>query len=250
MSQTHRTPLLDHLVELRRRILNALKLIALLGSVLAFFARDIYHLLAAPLLAVLPQGSQMIATDVTSPFLAPFKLAMVVALVLAMPYILHQLWAFISPGLYRHERRLAVPLLLLSIVLFYLGIAFAYWVVSPLAFSFFSQAAPGEVKIATDIARYLDFELRLFLAFGVAFEVPVLVVLLCWSGLTSSHWLANKRPYVIVLAFVLGMLMSPPDVLSQTLLAVPMWLLFELGLLVARGYSGLPHGASAAPSAG
>lgn len=230
------TPLLTHLLELRSRLLNVLKLVALLALVLSCFSRELYHGLAIPLLRALPNGSQMIATDVTSPFLTPFKLAMLLSVALAMPYILHQLWTFVAPGLYRHERRLAMPLLLFSILLFYVGIAFAYWVVSPLALGFFSQVLPVGVTMATDITSYLDFELKLFMAFGLAFEIPVLVILLCWSGVTSAAALASKRPYVIVLAFVLGMLMSPPDVLSQTLLALPMWWLFEIGVLLARCY--------------
>jgi len=229
-------PLLSHLIELRNRVITALKAVLLIFAPLAYFAQDIYHVVATPLLAAMPEGANMIATDVASPFFAPFKLTIMVSMALAMPVILHQIWAFISPGLYRHERRMAVPLLLSSIFLFYAGIAFAYFVVFPLVFAFFNQVAPEGVTIATDISSYLDFVLKLFFAFGLAFEIPIVVLLLCWSGASSAASLAQKRPYVIVSAFVAGMLLTPPDIISQTLMAIPMWLLFELGLLLARFY--------------
>lgn len=229
-------PLLSHLIELRNRIITSLKAILVVFLALAYFAQDIYHIVATPLLAVMPEGTNMIATDVASPFFAPFKLTIMVSIAAAMPVILHQIWGFISPGLYRHERKMAVPLLLSSVVLFYCGIAFAYFVVFPLVFTFFNQIAPEGVTIATDISSYLDFVLKLFFAFGLAFEIPIAVLLLCWSGATTAASLATKRPYVIVSAFVAGMLLTPPDIISQTLMAIPMWFLFEVGLLMARFY--------------
>lgn len=231
------SPLLDHLLELRRRLLRSVLAIVLVFAALAAFANDIYELLAEPMLANLPVGSSMIATDVAAPFLTPFKLTLVVAIVAVVPYLLWQVWAFIAPGLYKREKRLAAPLLISSTLLFYGGIAFAYFVVLPLALGFLTGAAPEGVAIATDISRYLDFVLAIFLAFGVAFEVPVVIILLCWSGVTTPDRLRKKRPYIIVSAFVLGMFLTPPDVISQTLLAIPMWLLFELGLLMAGLYA-------------
>jgi len=202
------------------------------------FANQLYSLVAAPLLAHLPEGTSMIATEVASPFLAPFKLALISAIFLAMPVVLYQLWAFIAPGLYQHERKLVFPLLLTSTVLFYLGAAFAYYVVLPLVFSFFITVAPEGVAVMTDISKYLDFVLKLFFAFGLAFEVPIATILLVWAGVTTPETLVAKRPYIIVGAFVMGMLLTPPDVISQSLLAVPMWLLFELGVFFSRLYVG------------
>jgi sec-independent protein translocase protein TatC len=242
MSQS---PLLDHLLELRRRILISVIVVLALFSVLAFFADDLYSWLAAPMLASLPQGSTLIATDVATPFFTPFKLALVVSIALAVPVLLWQLWAFIAPGLYQREKRLVVPLMVSSSLLFYAGIAFAYFVVLPLALNFLANAAPEGVTVATDIASYLDFVLAIFMAFGIAFETPVAIILLCWTGVTSVTSLRAKRPYVIVGAFAVGMVLTPPDVISQTLLAIPMWLLFELGLLIASLYQHKPP--SAAP---
>lgn len=179
----------------------------------------------------------MIATDVAAPFFAPFKLAFMLAIILAFPFILHQMWGFIAPGLYSHEKRFAAPILFSSVLLFYSGIAFAYFVVFPLAFAFFTGVAPEGITIATDISSYLDFVLKIFIAFGFAFEVPIVVFVACWAGITNVTSLSEKRPYVVVSAFVLGMFLTPPDVISQTLLAVPMWLLFELGLLMARVFT-------------
>jgi len=206
-------------------------------AALAYFANDLYNLLAQPLLVALPSDSQMIATDVAAPFFTPFKLTFVVALALAIPYLLWQLWAFIAPGLYRKEKRLVVPLLISSTLLFYAGVAFAYFVVLPIAMAFFTGAAPEGVTVATDISRYLDFVLAIFMAFGIAFETPVAIMLLIWSGVSTRESLARKRPYIIVGAFTVGMLLTPPDVISQTLLAIPMWLLFELGLQISRWYT-------------
>jgi sec-independent protein translocase protein TatC len=225
---------ISHLLELRDRLLRSIVTVILLLLGLMPFSQQIYTLLARPLLRHLPKGATMIATEVASPFLIPFKLTLIVAIVLAMPMILYQLWAFVAPGLYQSERRIALPLVVSSALLFYLGMAFAYYVVFPLVFAFFTGSAPEGVTVMTDISKYLDFVLTLFLAFGVAFEVPVATVLLVWVGITTPQALASKRPYVIVAAFVIGMLLTPPDVISQTLLAVPMWMLFELGLLLSR----------------
>lgn len=227
-------PFISHLLELRDRLIRMLLAIALVFLALFPFANDIYTRLAAPIIAKLPEGATMIATQVASPFLTPFKLALIVAVFVAMPYLLYQLWAFVAPGLYRHEKRLAVPLLVSSILLFYLGMAFAYFVVFPLVFAFFSAVTPEGVTQMPDIAFYLEFVLKLFFAFGIAFEIPIATILLVAIGATTSEQLARQRPYVIVGAFVAGMLLTPPDVISQTLLALPMWLLFELGIVFSR----------------
>ena len=184
----------------------------------------------------MPADTQMIATDVASPFFTPFKLTIVISIFVAMPYILYQLWSFIAPGLYKNEKRLIAPLMFGSTVLFYAGIAFAYYVVFPVVFAFFSSVAPDGVTIATDISSYLDFVLKLFFAFGVAFEIPIAIILMCWTGVTSPDSLRAKRPYIVVAAFVVGMLLTPPDIISQTMLAVPMLLLFELGIIIASLY--------------
>jgi sec-independent protein translocase protein TatC len=201
------------------------------------FANDLYTFVAGPLLRHLPKGTSMIATEVASPFLTPFKLTLVVSIFICIPYLLYQAWAFIAPGLYKNERKLVFPLLLSSTVLFYLGMVFAYYVVFPLVFGFLTATAPEGVAVSPDISRYLDFVLKMFFAFGVAFEVPIATIVVIWSGLTTAQSLAAKRPYVIVAAFVIGMLLTPPDVISQTLLALPMWALFELGLFFSRLYT-------------
>ena len=227
-------PFLSHLIELRDRLVRMALGIFLIFLALFPFANQIYTYVASPLMARLPEGSTMIATQVASPFLTPFKLALVAAVFLSMPYTLYQIWAFVAPGLYRHEKRLAVPLLVSSIVLFYLGMLFAYYVVFPLVFAFMVGTTPAGVAMMTDISAYLDFVLALFFAFGVAFEIPIATILLVATGLTTPEALVAKRPYVIVGVFVVGMLLTPPDVISQTLLALPMWLLFELGILFSR----------------
>ncbi|WP_305909556.1 twin-arginine translocase subunit TatC [Methylomarinum sp. Ch1-1] len=227
-------PFISHLVELRNRLLRVVLFVLVVFLGAAPFANEIYAYLSGPLLIHLPENSSMIAIDVASPFFTPFKLALVASVFASMPVILYQLWAFVAPGLYRHEKRLILPLLIASTVLFYLGIAFAYFVVFPLVFGFLTAAAPAGVAVMTDIAKYLDFVLTLFFAFGLAFEVPIFTILLVWSGLTSPASLAEKRPYVIVGAFIVGMLLTPPDAISQTLLALPIWLLFEVGLLFSR----------------
>ena len=227
---------IGHLVELRDRLLRALLGVLVILVPLLFFANDLYEFLSAPLLRFLPEGTSMIATEVASPFLAPFKLAVMASVLVAMPFILYQVWSFVAPGLYKKERRFAFPLLVSSTLLFYLGVAFAYFAVFPLVFGFFTSVAPEGVTVATDISKYLDFVLKLFFAFGIAFEIPVATVLMVWGGFTTPDALVAKRPYVIVSAFVIGMLLTPPDVISQTLLALPMWVLFELGVFFARVY--------------
>ncbi|NOX51768.1 MAG: twin-arginine translocase subunit TatC [Gammaproteobacteria bacterium] len=227
-------PFLEHLIELRSRILRGVGVVGLLFIPLYFYANDIYTWISEPLTAQLPEGSSMIATQVASPFLTPLKVAFFAALFLGVPYLLHQIWAFISPGLYRHEKKFAMPLLFSSIALFYSGMAFVYFLVFPLVFAFFTQVAPEGVAIMTDINAYIDFVLKMFLAFGIAFEIPIATMLLAWSGLATAESMSNKRPYVIVGCFILGMLLTPPDVISQLLLALPTWLLFEVGVFLAR----------------
>ncbi|WP_457673575.1 twin-arginine translocase subunit TatC [Thiolapillus sp.] len=227
-------PFMSHLLELRDRLLRAVLVVLVVFLALFPFGNDIYHFIAEPLMAVMPEGTSMIATKVASPFLTPFKLSLIAAVFVSMPYLLYQLWAFIAPGLYQHEKRMAMPLLASSVVLFYLGAAFAYFVVFPLVFKFFTSVTPEGVAVMTDISEYLDFVLTLFFAFGLAFEIPIATILLVWMGMTSPEKLAGKRPYVIVGAFVIGMLLTPPDVISQTLLALPMWVLFEAGIIFSR----------------
>ena len=228
--------LVEHLTELRNRLLRVVIAIGVVFVACVPFADQLYTLLALPLLERLPEGSTMIATEVASPFLTPFKLAFVAAVALTIPVALHQAWSFIAPGLYLKERRLALPLLVSSVMLFFLGMAFAYYLVFPLMFTFFIGSAPDGVVVATDIGRYLDFCIKLFFAFGVAFEVPVATFLIVSAGLTTVEDLRKKRAYVILTAFVVGMLLTPPDMISQTLLALPMWVLFELGLVMCRLY--------------
>ena len=236
-STEHEDPpmsLVAHLTELRDRLLRCV-LGVLLGFIVLFpFANEIYGFVSAPLRELMPEGSTMIATGVASPFLTPFKLSLVLAIFLAIPVILYQIWGFVAPGLYQKEKRVAMPLLASSILLFYAGAAFAYFVVFPLIFAFFTSVGPESVQVMTDINSYLDFVLKLFLAFGIAFEMPIAAVILIWTGVTSPASLARKRPYIIVGCFVFGMLLTPPDIISQSLLAIPMWLLFELGVFFGR----------------
>ncbi|AGH42277.1 twin-arginine translocase subunit TatC [Paraglaciecola psychrophila] len=229
--------LIAHLIELRGRVLKAVVSVFVVFLCLVYFAQDLYHWLATPLLDTLPENAQMIATDVASPFFAPFKLTMVLSFFIAIPVVLFQIWGFVAPGLYRNEKRLVAPLLFSSTLLFYLGMAFAYYVVFPLAFSFFTSVAPEGVVINTDISSYLNFVLKIFFAFGLAFEIPVAVVLMCWTGVTTPDKLRAKRPYVIVGVFVVGMLLTPPDIISQTLLAIPMWILYEFGIVIGGIYT-------------
>ncbi|HBR97399.1 MAG TPA: twin-arginine translocase subunit TatC [Gammaproteobacteria bacterium] len=224
----------SHLVELRDRLLKIVLAVGVCFIVLFPFSDTIYSALAEPLLRHMPEGSNMIAIDVASPFLIPFKVVLMLSVFVSVPFILYQVWAFVAPGLYSHEQRLVRPLLVSSTLLFYLGVSFAYFVVFPLVFGFFTSIAPEGVEVSTDIGRYLDFVITLFFAFGLAFEVPIATILLVMTGVTTAEALAEKRPYFIVAAFVVGMFLTPPDIISQTLLALPMWLLFELGIFFSR----------------
>ena len=227
-------PLISHLMELRNRLLRVVLCVLLIFLAMSPFANEIYHFLAQPLLKFLPQNSTMIAIDVVSPFLTPFKLVLVGAILLSIPVILYQFWSFVAPGLYAHEKRMIAPLLVSSTLLFFLGITFAYFIVLPLVFGFLTTAAPEGVTMMTDIAKYLDFILTMFFAFGAAFEVPIFTIVLVWVGAFTPAQLADKRPYIIVGAFIIAMFLTPPDAISQTLLALPIWLLFEIGLLFSR----------------
>lgn len=228
------TSLISHLVELRNRLVRMSLAIFAVFLCLVPFSEQLFTLVAQPLIDELPAGATMIATQVASPFLTPFKTTLWVALCIAMPVVLYQVWAFVAPGLYRSEKRFAVPLLVSSIILFYCGIAFAYFVVFPLMFAFFNAVAPQGVAVMTDINNYLDFVLVIFFAFGLAFEVPIATVMLVWSGLTTPEKLASNRAYIFLGAFVAGMLLTPPDIISQTLLAVPIYILYEAGIVMAR----------------
>lgn len=223
-----------HLIELRNRLIWMVGFVLLVFAAMVGFSQEIYTQFAEPLMQKLPEGTSMIATDVTAPFLVPVKVTFFLSLFVCIPYLLYHVWAFIAPGLYKHERRLALPLLSSSIFLFYAGTAFAYFVVLPIAFNFFVNFAPQGVAVMTDVGRYVDFVLAMFFAFGLAFEVPVATVLLVLVGITTPQKLGEYRPYVVVAAFVIGMLLTPPDVISQTLLALPMLLLYELGIIFAR----------------
>lgn len=227
---------LSHLIELRDRLLRIVLMIIVVFSVLAFVSNDLYSFLAQPLLVYMPKGSGMIATQVASTFFVPIKLALIASVFISIPYILYHLWAFVAPALYTHEKRLALPLLIGSITLFYCGVAFAYFVVSPLMFQYFFATTPEGVAMMTDISSYLDFILTIFFAFGVAFEVPIATILLVWMGMITPEGLADKRPYVVVGIFLVAAILTPPDPVSQTLLAVPMWVLFELGLIFSRAF--------------
>ena len=227
-------PLVAHLTELRNRLLRCILAVLLVFCGLFYFANDIYTYVSAPLRDIMPAGATMIATEVASPFLTPFKLTLVLSIFVAIPYVLYQLWSFIAPGMYKHEKRLAIPLLASSVLLFYAGAAFAYYVVFPLIFGFFTSIGPTDVAIMTDINRYLDFVLKLFFAFGLAFEIPIAAVITIRAGIISADALAAKRAYIVVGCFVFGMLLTPPDIISQALLAIPMWLLFEVGVFFGR----------------
>ena len=229
--------LLSHLTELRDRLLRAICFILIIFLALSPFTNAIYTEIATPLIDQLPDNGRMIATEVASPFLVPFKLTFFVSLFIAMPYLLYQAWAFIAPGLYEKERHFALPLLLISTVLFYLGTCFAFFIIFPIIFKFFALSAPEGVSFVPDIGHYLNFVLKLFFAFGVAFEVPIITIMLVKTGFTSVKSMRGKRSYIIVGAFAVGMLMTPPDVASQVLLAMPIWLLFELGLLMCRYFA-------------
>jgi len=227
-------PLIEHLLELRTRIMRSLFSVLFVFICLVYFANPIYEILSEPLRAQLPENAGMIATDVISPFMAPLKFTFFVSAVLAMPYILYQVWAFIAPGLYANEKKVAIPIFATSVLLFYGGIAFAYFVVLKMVIGFIVGVAPESVAVMTDINSYLNFVLKLFFAFGVAFEIPIATFLLVKAGIASTKSMAEKRPYIIVGCLVIGMLLTPPDIFSQLFLAGPMWLLFELGLLFGR----------------
>lgn len=237
---------LQHLIELRDRLLRMVMAIGIVFLILMPFAQDLYNLLSDPLVRQLPEGQKLIAVGVASPFFIPYKLALMVAFVLALPYVLYQAWGFIAPGLYQHEKQVVTPLLLSSVALFYLGMAFAYFLVLPMIFSILPSFAPSNVNIAPDIGEYLDFVMMMFMAFGFGFEMPIATILLITTGVASREALQNARPYVIVVAFIVGMLLTPPDVLSQVMLAVPMWLLFEVGLLASHLFDKTIAKASAA----
>ena len=226
--------LTDHLLELRNRILIIVSSIIICAVLLSPFANTIYNFLSLPLLSVLPEGSNMIAVDVAAPFLAPFKLIVLLAIAITFPISIYNFWAFISPGLYNNEKKFVAPILISSTLLFYLGILFAYYIVFPLIFSFFTSIAPAGVQIATDITSFLNFVIKIFFAFGLAFEVPIITLVVILAKLTTVDSLSRKRPFIIVFAFIIGMILTPPDVISQVLLAVPIWVLFEFGLFLAK----------------
>ena len=225
---------ITHLIELRDRLLRAVVAVIIVFICLFPWANDLYTLLAQPLINKLPQGSQMIATGVATTFFIPLKVAMMAAFLIALPFVLYQMWAFIAPGLYQHERKLGLPLLVSSVLLFFAGMSFAYFLVFPVVFGFLAGATPEGVNFAPDIGAYLDFVMTLFMAFGVTFEVPVVVILLVISGMVTVEKLREARPYVIVGAFVIGAIFTPPDVISQIMLAVPLWLLYELGIIISQ----------------
>lgn len=227
-------PLMAHLLELRNRLLRIFIAVLVIFAILFPFSEALYLYISEPLRAFLPSASTMIATEITSPFLTPFKLTLVSAMFISMPYTLYQLWAFVAPALYQQEKKIAVPLFFASVILFYTGMAFAYYLVFPLVFMFFTSVAPEGISVMPDIRAYLDFVLKLFMAFGLSFQIPIAVVILSWIGTVNPNKLAKKRPYVFVLCFVIGMLLTPPDIISQALLAIPMWLLFEVGILFGR----------------
>ena len=227
-------PFMAHLIEFRDRVLRAFIAVLVIFAGLFSFSQQLYLYISEPIREYLPATSSMIATEVASPFLTPFKLTLVLSFFAAMPYILYQVWAFVAPGLYQREKKIVIPLFCSSVILFYAGMAFAYYAVFPLVFLFFTSIAPEGISVMPDIRSYLDFVLKLFFAFGLSFEIPIAVVILSWMGVVDPDNLAKKRPYVFVLCFVLGMLLTPPDIISQTLLAIPMWLLFEVGILFGR----------------
>ncbi|MEJ2453871.1 MAG: twin-arginine translocase subunit TatC [Candidatus Thiodiazotropha sp.] len=229
-------PLVSHLIELRDRVLRMVLAVLAIFLILFPFANDLYTAISVPMREALPAGSTMISTKPIDPFLIPFKLSLQLSIFIAVPFILYQFWAFVAPGLYKHEKKLVLPLLVSSTLLFYLGMAFADFVVFPLVFTFLASTAPEGIEVATDMGSYLDFVMTLFFAFGVAFEVPIATIILVWMGITTPEKLREKRPYVVVGTFVIGMFLTPPDIISQTLLALPMWVLFELGLLFSKGF--------------
>ena len=227
----------SHLIELRSRLIRVIICLGILSIVGIPFASEIYSFVASPLLNILPEGSSMIATQVTSPFMAPIKLVLFVALLVTMPYLFYEVWMFMSPGLYKNEKTFIAPLMASTSILFAAGVAFAYFIVCPIIFKFFIASAPNSIQVMTDISQYLDFVIKLVFAFGIAFEIPIATFLLIKSGIMKKDALVNLRPYLVILFFVLGMLLTPPDIFSQLFLAIPMWILFELGLLISRDKS-------------
>ncbi len=238
-AKVNEQPFITHLIEMRDRLLRVVVVVIVVFIGLFSFANELYNIVATPLLVHLPEGASMIATKPAGTFFTPMKLALVFSIFISMPFILYQMWSFVAPGLYTHEKKMVMPLMFSSTLLFYLGMAFAYYVVFPLMFQFFIAMTPEGVTVMTDIGEYLDFILKIFFAFGIAFEVPIVVILLIWTGMTTAEALAEKRPYIVVGAFVIGMFLTPPDIISQTLLALPMWLLFEVGLIASRYFVGL-----------
>ena len=234
MNNPNEMSYIEHLKELRSRLLRVFVVAGIFLICCLPFANEIYFLISSPLTSILPENSTMIATEVTSPFIAPLRLAIYSALILSMPYSLFELWGFIAPGLYKSEKTFVLPLLISSGVLFYAGVAFAFFVVSPIILNFFIAAAPDSIQVMTDINKYLDFVLKLFFAFGLAFEIPVATFLIISTGITNKKTIKKIRPYLIIGFFVLAMLLTPPDIFSQLFLAIPMWLLFEIGLLISR----------------
>ena len=234
MNNPNEMSYIEHLKELRSRLLRVFVVAGIFLICCLPFANEIYFLISSPLTAILPENSTMIATEVTSPFIAPLRLAIYSALILSMPYSLFELWGFIAPGLYKSEKTFVLPLLISSGVLFYAGVAFAFFIVSPIILNFFIAAAPDSIQVMTDINKYLDFVLKLFFAFGLAFEIPVATFLIISTGITNKKTIKKIRPYLIIGFFVLAMLLTPPDIFSQLFLAIPMWLLFEIGLLISR----------------
>ena len=232
--KNNKNSLTSHLLELRSRLLTIVSAVLICAIILSPFANYFYNLLALPLTNVLPEGSSMIAVDVASPFFAPFKLILLLSIIITFPISIYNFWAFISPGLYKNEKNFIAPILISSTLLFYLGILFAYFIVFPLIFSFFTSIAPQGIEIATDINSFLNFAIKIFFAFGLAFEVPIITFLTVMLNISTVDSLSKKRPYIIVFAFILGMILTPPDVISQVLLAVPIWMLFEFGLLLAK----------------
>ena len=227
----------SHLLELRSRLIRVIICLGILSIVGIPFASEIYSFVASPLLNILPEGSSMIATQVTSPFMAPIKLVLFVALLVTMPYLFYEVWMFMSPGLYKNEKTFIAPLMASTSILFAAGVAFAYFIVCPIIFKFFIASAPNSIQVMTDISQYLNFVIKLVFAFGIAFEIPIATFLLIKSGIMKKDALVNSRPYLVILFFVLGMLLTPPDIFSQLFLAIPMWILFELGLLISRDKS-------------
>ena len=227
----------SHLLELRSRLIRVIICLGILSIAGIPFASEIYSFVASPLLNILPEGSSMIATQVTSPFMAPIKLVLFVALLVTMPYLFYEVWMFMSPGLYKNEKTFIAPLMASTSILFAAGVAFAYFIVCPIIFKFFIASAPNSIQVMTDISQYLNFVIKLVFAFGIAFEIPIATFLLIKSGIMKKDTLVNSRPYLVILFFVMGMLLTPPDIFSQLFLAIPMWILFELGLLISRDKS-------------